>query len=204
MGGIPGAPWWQVKSLSGGQAVEQTIYQFDIIRYVFGEPETVFSMNATGLIKNPPEGYDTDDLSVTCVKFKSGALGTISTGCYVEKGEAYDSKVVFSSATSRAELKILGTLKIYGAQPEKVAEGDSFVIKGDGGVSQSSDKALVYKQDGDAGVLCDRTFIEAVIQGKPEMVRSPYEDAMRSLAFTLACNKSMETGLPVNIDDMLK
>ena len=205
MGGIPGVEWWKDKSLSGGQAVEQTIHQFDIIRYVYGEPETVFSMNANGLIPNPPEGYDTDDLSVTCVKFKSGALGTISTGCYVEKGEAYDSKVVFSSATSRAELKILGTLKIYGAQPEKATEsGSSFVIKGDGGVAQSSDKAIVYKQDGDAGVLCDRTFIEAVIQGKPEMVRSPYEDAMRSLAFTLACNKSMETGLPVNIDDMLK
>jgi hypothetical protein len=95
-------------------------------------------------------------------------------------------------------------LKIYGAQPEKVAEGDSFVIKGDGGVAQSSDKALVYKQEGDAGVLCDRTFIEAAMAGEPNRVRSTYRDALRSLAFTMACNMSMESGAPVKVDDLLK
>ncbi|MBQ9115761.1 MAG: Gfo/Idh/MocA family oxidoreductase [Clostridia bacterium] len=206
MGGIPMVEWWRNKDLSGGQAVEQTIHQFDIIRYVYGDPDTVFSMNATGLLNNPPEGYNTDDLSVTCVKFKNGTLGTISTGCYVETGDAYDSKVVFSSASSRAELKILGTLKIFGEKPQ-VKDEDSeggFVVKGDGGVGASSGDNKVYKQEGDAGILCDRTFIEAAIKGDPTAVRSPYRDALKSLAFTLACNKSMETGLPVKIDDLLK
>ena len=205
MGGIPGAPWWQVKSLSGGQAVEQTIHQFDIIRYVFGEPETVFTMGARGLIKNPPEGYDTDDLSVTCVKFENGTLGTISTGCYVEGGDAYDSKVTFSTKDARAELKILGTLKLFGVKKEEPAEesGGGFVIKGDGAVAQSKGEAIVYKQEGDAGLICDRTYLESVINNTPERIRSPYRDAYRSLAFTMACNISMETGKPVNIADLM-
>ncbi|MBR2460793.1 MAG: Gfo/Idh/MocA family oxidoreductase [Clostridia bacterium] len=208
MGGIPMVEWWRNKELSGGQAVEQTIHQFDIIRYVFGEPDTVFSMNTTGLIDNPPEGYKTDDLSVTCVKFKNGAVGTISTGCYVEGGDAYDSKVVFSSSKSRAELKILGTLKIFGETAVKKDAEDKgeggFVVKGDGGIGAGSGNSTVYKQVGDAGILCDLTFIEAAIKGDPTLVRSPYRDALRSLAFTLACNQSMESGLPVRIDDLLK
>ena len=205
MGGIPGAPWWKVKALSGGQAVEQTIHQFDIIRYVCGEPVSVFTMGARGLIKKVPEGYDTDDLSVTCVRFENGALGTISTGCYVEGGDAYDSKVIFSSKDARAELKILNSLKLFGIKketPKEETEG-GFVIKGDGAVAQSKSEACVYKQEGDAGVLCDRTYIESVINNTPERIRSPYRDAYRSLAFTMACNISAETGNPVNIADLL-
>ena len=51
MSSIPDAPWWKVKSLSGGQAVEQTIHQFDILRYVFGEPESVFSTATRGFVQ---------------------------------------------------------------------------------------------------------------------------------------------------------
>ena len=205
MGGIPGAPWWKDKELSGGQIVEQTIHQYDIIRYVFGEPETVFTMNARGKIPDVPEGYNTDDLSVTCVKYENGTLGTISTGCYVTGGDAYDSKVTFSSKDARAELKILGTLKLFGVKQEEAVEesGGGFVIKGDGAVAQSKGEAVVYKQDGDAGILCDRTYLESVINKTPERIRSPYRDAYRSLAFTMACNISMETGMPVNIKDLL-
>ncbi len=58
---------------------------------------------------------------------------------------------------------------------------------------------ITYKQEGDAGLLCDRAFIDAVITGDASKIRSPYEDAVKSLEFTLACNRSMETGLPVKI-----
>lgn len=204
MGGIPMVDWWRVKSLSGGQAVEQTIHQFDIIRYLYGEPDTVFSMNATGLIENTPENYDTDDLSVTAVKFKNGTLGTISTGCYATAGAAYDSKIVFSGAGTRCELEILNQLRIYGEAPAETEEKkDGFVVKGDGALTASSGGPAVYKQEGDAGVLCDRTFIEAAMAGDPTRVRSTYRDALRSLAFTMACNMSMESGAPVKIDDLL-
>ncbi|MFR5072339.1 MAG: hypothetical protein ACLTDS_09510 [Bianqueaceae bacterium] len=58
----------------------------------------------------------------------------------------------------------------------------------------------VYRQEGDSGLLCDRTFIDAVLSGDPSKIRSPYEDAVRSLAFTLACNESLDTGLPVKVN----
>ncbi len=200
MGGIPGVDWWRKKDLSGGQIVEQTIHQFDIIRYMIGEPTEVFTYGARGYVADEEcPGYDTDDLSTTAVKFASGAVGVISTGCYAKSGNCLDSKVTFSARDKRAELKILGTLKVYGEQPAETKDVGGFVVKGDGAVAAAGD-ALVYRQDGDAGIPCDRTFIEAVISGDGSKIRSPYADAFKSLSFTLACNQSMKTGLPVKVE----
>ena len=201
IGGVPDQPWWRHKDLSGGQAAEQTIHQFDIIRYMIGDPEEVFSFANRGYISDEEwPGYDTDDLSTTVVKFKNGILATISTGCYATSGNSFDSKITFSTRDKRAELKILDTFKIYGEKPAEPEEGkDGFVIKGDGALSASGD-AIVYRQDGDAGILCDRTFIEAVISGDGSKIRSPYADAFKSVSFTLACNESMATGKPVKVE----
>jgi myo-inositol 2-dehydrogenase/D-chiro-inositol 1-dehydrogenase len=201
VGGVPDAPWWKDKALSGGQIVEQTIHQFDIIRYVFDEPEEVFTFATRGFVTEV-DGYNTDDLSTTVVRFRSGALATISTGCYAKSGDAADSKVVFSSRDARAELRILKDLKIFGLKEDDGAaedQADGLVVKGDGAMYASKSGEIVYKQDGDAGILCDRTFIDAVLTGDGSKIRSPYEDAVRTLEFTLACNESMETGKPVKI-----
>ena len=203
VGGVPDVPWWKNKATSGGQIVEQTIHQFDIIRYVFDEPELVFTLGTRGFI-NEISDYNTDDLSTTVVRFRNGALATISTGCYATSGDAADSKVVFSARDARAELRILDTLKVYGIhnddEESKVTQTEGFVVKGDGGLTATNSGELIFRQDGDAGILCDRTFIDAVLTGDGSQIRSPYEDAVRSLEFCLACNQSMETGLPVKID----
>ena len=204
MGGIPGTPWWTDKSLSGGQIVEQTIHQFDIIRYVFGEPVEVFTMATRGFVKDV-ENYDTDDLTTTLVRFENGALATLSTGCYATGGDAADNKLVFGSRSARAELRILNDLKLFGVNGEDAAaEEDAaggLVVGDDGGMYANEGGEVVYKESGDAGVLCDRTFIDAVMTGDASKIRSPYADALRSLEFTLACNESIETGLPVKIEN---
>ena len=204
MGGIPGTDWWADKSLSGGQIVEQTVHQFDIIRYMLGEPETVFTMNTKGFVKHGPANYNTDDLTTTVVKFKSGILASISTGCYVTGGNSFDSKVTFSTKDKRADLRILDKFEIFGETPAAKGEEKKggFVISNDGGVASASGDSIVFRQVGDAGLICDRTFIEGVIAGDGSKVRSPYADAVKTLAFVLACNKSIDTGLPVNVDDM--
>ena len=197
IGGVPDISWWKDKKLSGGQLVEQTIHQLDIIRYTFGEPEEVFSYSTRGFVKDV-SAYNTDDCSVTVVRFKNGALGIISTGDYALNGNSFDSKIVFSSRTKRAELKILGTFEVFEEQPEDSGQSKGLVTKGDGAVGKGG-KSFVYREEGDAGILCDRTFIEAVISGDGSRIRSPYRDAYKSVEFAMACNESMETGKPVRI-----
>ena len=200
IGGVPGVFGWKDKDLSGGQIVEQTIHQFDIIRYVFGEPEEVCTYGTRGFVKGIPD-YNTDDCSVTIVKFQNGTIGTISTGDYAKTGNSFDSKIIFSAADKRAELKILGTFEVFGEKPaEPAPEKDGFVIKGDGALGEATGDSILYREEGDAGILCDRTFIEAVISGDGSKIRSPYRDAFKSVAFTMACNESMATGKPVKVE----
>lgn len=201
IGGVPMVDWWRKRSTSGGQIVEQTIHQFDIIRYLYGEPESVFTFGTKGFITEIPD-YDTEDVSVTAVKFKNGALGMISTGCYAKTGAAFDSKITFGTRDARLDLRILDSVDIHGlkAVEEGSADKGGFVVKGDGGLAKSSGGVISFRQDGDAGILCDRTFIDAVISGDGSAIKSPYKDAIRSLAFTLACNRSMDTGKMVKID----
>ena len=89
---------------------------------------------------------------------------------------------------------------MFGEKPAEPEEGkDGFVIKGDGALGAAGG-SIVYREEGDAGILCDRTFIEAVISGDGSGVRSPYRDAFKSVAFTMACNESMATGKPVKVE----
>lgn len=200
IGGLPMVDWWRQRSLSGGQVVEQTVHQFDIIRYLYGEPETVFSFGSRGFIKGV-ENYDTEDVSTTAIKFKSGVVGNVSTGCYATSGASFDSKITFSAKDCRCDHYIIGKTTIYGLKEEASESVDNQVIKGDGNLGRATaEGAIQYDQVGDAGILCDRTFIEAVISGDGSKIRSPYADAVKTLAFVLACNQSMDTGLPVNVD----
>ena len=189
MGGVPMVEWWRDKSRSGGQIVEQTIHNYDMVRYMMGEPEEVFTLGARGFVKGI-ENYDTDDLYTTVVRFKNGALGSLSTGCYAETGEAFDSKIIFSAPDARLEHYILDKVRIFGARPEDADNG--LIFKGDGTMAAAGE-GLVIKAGNDAGVLCDRTFVDAVLTGDGSKIRSPYADAVRTLEFVLACNESMAT-----------
>ena len=66
-------------------------------------------------------------------------------------------------------------------------------------LEKATEVGVTRKSGVDFGTRCDRTFIDAVLTGDASKIRSPYSDACRSTAFTLACNRSMETGLPKKI-----
>ncbi len=202
VGGIPGTDWWNIKSASGGQLVEQTIHQMDMLRYLLGrEPETVYSVATRGLITqqdNP--GYFTDDLSATLITFEGGLTCTMMTGCYSKNGASWDSKMTFGSLDSRMDYVLCSNIALYGVDPRDSAATVAGTIAGDGTQRKSENEVgVTYKSSVDFGTLCDRTFIDAVLTGDASHIRSPYADAYRSTAFTLACNRSMETGLPVKI-----
>lgn len=199
MGGVPGVEWWRDKKRSGGQIVEQTIHNFDMVRYMMGEPVEVFTMGARGFVTDHVN-YDTDDVSTTSVRFECGALGALSTGCYAKSGEAFDSKIIFSAKDCRLEHYILGKVNIFGVQPDEKAD-NGLVFKGDGTMQAANNGCVTIPEDGAyGGIQCDRTFVDAVLTGDDSKIRSPYADAVRTMEFVMACNRSMETGLPVKVE----
>jgi predicted dehydrogenase len=203
VGGIPEVPWWRNKFTSGGQLVEQTIHQMDMLRYLLGvEPETVYSVASRGYItqKECP-GYFTDDLSTTLITFKNGLTATMMSGCYAKNGVAWESKMTFGSRDSRMDYVLCGSVTVYTKRKAAAKKGRSAsVVKGDGVQdSDAGEYAEVTKSEADFGYLCDRTFVDAALSGNGSKIRSPYADAYKSVAFTLACNRSMETGLPEKV-----
>lgn len=70
------AGWWRDRSKSGGQLVEQVIHLFDLLRFLGGEVEAVYSRQNNLFHRDVP-GYTVEDVSATVVSFASGALGVV-------------------------------------------------------------------------------------------------------------------------------
>jgi len=45
----------------------------------------------------------------------------------------------------------------------------------------------------------DEAFIEAVKRNRPEIIRSPYSDALKTLKLTLAADSSLEKGKIISL-----
>lgn len=202
VGGFVSTPWFKTRILGGGQLVEQTVHQVDMMRNIMGvEPVEVFSFGRKQYLNDVP-GCDIEDASVSVVRFENGAIATITTGLYAEKAEAADNKLTFGALDARADYYMFDKVVVYGEMEETREEGMAEVVSGDGRMASKA-TGKVYKYEGDAGMLCDHTFIEAVQTGDGSKIRSPYRDAVKSVLFTLACNESMDTGKAVKVNAYL-
>ncbi len=175
VGGIPGVPWWRVKAQSGGQVVEQTVHLYDMARMYFGEVKTVYCSSGKGIVQGV-ENYDVEDYSSVTMTFENGVVGTIVTGDYLKEAAPRNGLDIYTPE-ARIEYELRTAVRYFtrtGSREEK--------------------------RVADQGFDCDRTFIDAVKAKDPGMVRSPYKDALRSLAVVLAANKSMETGEAVEVE----
>jgi predicted dehydrogenase len=96
-------PWWRVRAKSGGQLVEQAIHMIDLIRYLVGEPETVYARQANLFHRDVP-GYTVEDVSACVFGFSRGALGVLyATNAAIPKRWIHDYRVVAHHLTAEFE-----------------------------------------------------------------------------------------------------
>ena len=169
LGGIPGVYWWSSYATSGGQIVEQNIHLFDMVRYLFGEPARVYCAGARGIVNK--EGYDLHDYSSAVITFKNNVIATLFTGCYLNR-----------NVPNKNGLHI------------RCADSDIRYILRQSVEFDMGEKKETYYRQADQGITEDRVFLDAVKANNPKLVKSPYADACKSLALTLACNESIATG----------
>ena len=174
IGGIPGVWWWQKKSTCGGQLVEQNIHLADGLRYLFGEPLSIYATSSTGMIKAGEDGvspeYDTDDHSTAVIRFPNNVTATLVSGCYIDSGRPHSGYTITMN-----DIVFDYYLR------------NNLVIK------TAHDTYDVDRQV-DQTYLLDRAFIDAVKTGDKSLIRSPYADALKTLKMCFAANESMETG----------
>lgn len=178
VGGIPGVWWWQKKSTCGGQLVEQNIHLLDGLRWLFGEPLSVYATCSQGMVTagvDASEEYETDDHSTAVFRFPNNVTATLVSGCYVKKTEPLSVRPNCGLMISMRDIVYDYRLR------------NNLIIKTPTEVRDiAALKDQTYK--------LDRAFLDAVRSGDPSGIRSPYSDAMKSLRVAFAANRSMESG----------
>lgn len=159
-------PWWGKYEVSRGQMVEQTTHVFDLVRYFLGD---VASVHAYG-IKNVSEGIaDFEECTVCNMQFANGAVGNITSTCVARAHDNFATELVGDALY----LKLTHDLGLRGQI-------------GDESIDYTGTEAGYFRQIA--------RFIDAVEANEQGRVRSSYADAVKTLAVTLAANRSLETG----------
>ncbi|WP_338788716.1 Gfo/Idh/MocA family oxidoreductase [Metabacillus sp. FJAT-53654] len=167
-------PWYREMNKSGGQLVEQSTHTLDLMRYLAGEIDNVYANMSLQVLSDIPN-MDIPDVTSVNVTFESGAVGHLDS-----------SMIQFDH---RSGVEILGKdfrILIDGA--------DLSIVE--------KDSTITYKSKVDFYQEQDRVFIEAVMKGDPGLLLSNYEDGVKTLAVTLASNKSSEMGLPIKLSSL--
>jgi len=173
-GGMPSVAWWRQMAKSGGQLVEQTTHQVDMVRYVTGKEITSVYADYALRVMGDWEYVDIPDVQSVAMKLEDGTPVSLTTSCQMHKGGG-DSTMHFLLDGSRIELKGSTLSTFPEANPG---------LDGEHGQETNIDQA----------------FVDAIINHDQSRVLSSYGDAMKTLAVTLAANESARTGLPVKVD----
>jgi len=166
LGETPGAEWWIRKDRSGGQIVEQATHIFDLARYLAGEMEPTA---AAGRRVPRPAYPDSDilDVTETSVRFASGAIGSFSTTSLLAGPHRVELDMVSDGLALTLEVLNARLVVRLGTETTTLAPPSEFDTP--------------YE-------LQNRAFIDAV-QGKPNRIRSSYDDALLTHHLTLSASR---------------
>ena len=176
LSGFVETPWWRVKAQSGGQLVEQGTHIADLMRYLVGDATKVYSQMATRFLADKP-GLDIPDVTTVNLQFESGAIGHLDTCCIQP-----DHRI---------------GIEIQGHDFRVEYKGTTLSIVEQGGVETFENGVEdIFKEQ-------DDTFIRAILENNPGLVRSDYSDALKTLELTVAANNSAELGQPIMVEQSM-
>lgn len=178
-GVMPSTSWWRVKARSGGQLAEQVTHMIDVMRYLFGDVESVYAKGRTGLITGVPN-YDVEDCSAAVFTFENGVMATVSCGCFVDEAHA-DSEI---------------RLEVYAKKARAEYEWDKTACWGNSKCEQTVQFGNEFHYPALAA------FLEAVRTRDASMIKSPYSDAVKTFTATYAANLSMARHREIRLCDI--
>jgi myo-inositol 2-dehydrogenase / D-chiro-inositol 1-dehydrogenase len=161
--------WLIQRSKSGGQLVEQATHTIDMLRYLIGEVQSVYALQDRRILTDT----DCPDVNALALRFESGAVGTF-TATWALHGRDWSQANICEVTFDDSRLHWT---------PGKVV------------LHQAGAPREEQRPDGSI----DAAFVDAVRLNDPSLIRSNYDDAVRTLAVTLAADESARTGQPVDV-----
>jgi len=170
-----GGKWWRDKSKSGGQIVEQSTHLFDVLRHLCGEVEMVCGQMNTKFWTDVPD-LTVEDVSSSSFRFRSGAVGSIvATTWGVPSQWWFRWMIAARNYTLYSEDR--STLTLH--------------------TTKTPLKAKTVSEERDTFLLEAKDLVQATLENKD--TRVPIQEGAKTLDFTLAVRKSMETGETVRL-----
>ncbi|MEC0232708.1 Gfo/Idh/MocA family protein [Paenibacillus alba] len=164
IGGMPEVSWWRKMDLSGGQLVEQSTHQVDLIRYLAGEFDYVQANYEQRHIQRLHPEATVYDVGIVSFGLRSGALGTISN-------------------TSLSRHMGRGDVEFFGRDFYVSISGLTLRI-----IDDNQDVTLTSEMD--FYLEQNRAFVAAVKSGRQDLVLGDFSEAAATLEATLAANES--------------
>ena len=164
--------WIRQMSKSGGQLLEQATHTIDTMRYLLGEVEEVHAMQTSRVLTE----IDCPDSNIVSLKFENGAVGSLTTYWAFDNGDWSHTNVI----------DILYKDQLINWNPSRLR------IKENG----------EYIDKTEASPSIDEVFVKAVRSGDRSQILSPYGDAVKTMAVSIAANQSGRTGKSIKINDL--
>jgi predicted dehydrogenase len=144
----------------------------DLARYFCGEIAKVYAAAALRALQEV-ENNNVPDVTTVTVEFKSGAIGCMNTACLASQGGLAGLHIITNGLTLE-----LGATQLVVREPHSEETINSAV----NGHNEA-----------------DKAFVAAVRARDQSIIKSSYADAVKTLAVTLAANRSFRTGKPVTV-----
>jgi len=161
----PTHPWWGKFAVSGGQMLEQSTHLFDYLRYFAGDVAEVQAFGITGV----SEGIaDFEECTVCNLRFESGAVGNINSSCVSGSEDGFSAEFIGDDLYVKCVMDAKLRARVGGEEIEFEGEERGY-----------------FRQV--------EHFMKAVETKDQSLVRSDYDDALRTLAVTVAANRSLRS-----------
>jgi len=170
-----GGAWWRDKEKSGGQIIEQSTHLYDAIRYLCGEVDEVCGYMNRKFWTDVPD-MTVEDVSSSTFRFKSGAVGSIVATTWGVSSQWW-LRWMIAARNYTLESRDANTLTFYS--------------------TESPLKTRMLSEVRDTYLLEAKDLIHAVLED--EETKTPIGEGAKTLEFTLAAMRSMETGSLVRL-----
>ncbi|MBA4387574.1 MAG: hypothetical protein C0404_06305 [Verrucomicrobia bacterium] len=158
--------WFYDKKLSGGALIDQATHNLDLLRRLLGEVSEVRGV-ASNPVHGKKKGYTIDETLSLGFVFKSGAVGG---HVHTWVGDKWRNEVVLS-----------GEKRLYRID---LGKGVLTVEEGGTTTTRTQNQAKMYEHE-------NKVFLDMVRSGGWSRNPCEFEDAVKSLELTLACDKAV-------------
>lgn len=194
-GGPGNRVWTANRAWSGMTVVEGGIHLLDLWRYWFGDVEWVQAHYQHRPEDDVHDEADNPYSYSALFGFACGAIGTMTLSRLRKVyADHMDHQVLWTEG--RAEISHEGVTAYHYNGPYPPPQRPPL-----GAVTET----LYEGRGGDDTFVISRVFTQAIAEGRPELIRSPFGDAMNSLAAVIGANVSDELGGErVDLEELLR